>query len=136
MVPFTLPSISTRIISHLLLNKKYALPYRVLLDVVVSRFMRFLYDTRAMPIIWHRSLLTFVQRLQLYIVATSVRVQKVSPTKSFVTLAAPLGEKVGKCFQGLTVWLCEASERKGSPNEKSLQMMRENQRRENQRARE
>ncbi|PIA41279.1 hypothetical protein AQUCO_02300205v1 [Aquilegia coerulea] len=45
----------------LLLDKKYALPYRVL-DAVVAHFMRFLDDTRIMPVIWHQSLLTFVQR--------------------------------------------------------------------------
>ncbi|KAF8407717.1 hypothetical protein HHK36_006852 [Tetracentron sinense] len=45
----------------LLLEKKYALPYRVL-DAVVAHFMRFLEDSRIMPVIWHQSLLTFVQR--------------------------------------------------------------------------
>ncbi|XP_024467255.1 bystin isoform X2 [Populus trichocarpa] len=45
----------------LLLDKKYALPYRVV-DAVVGHFMRFLEDTRIMPVIWHQSLLSFVQR--------------------------------------------------------------------------
>ncbi|KAL5730259.1 hypothetical protein ACHQM5_003104 [Ranunculus cassubicifolius] len=45
----------------LLLDKKYALPYKVL-DALVTHFMRFLNDTRAMPVIWHQCLLTFVQR--------------------------------------------------------------------------
>ncbi|XP_017982941.1 PREDICTED: bystin [Theobroma cacao] len=45
----------------LLLEKKYALPYCVV-DAVVSHFMRFLEDTRIMPVIWHQSLLAFVQR--------------------------------------------------------------------------
>ncbi|KAG8639517.1 bystin [Manihot esculenta] len=45
----------------LLLEKKYALPYRVL-DAVVAHFMRFLDETRIMPVIWHQSLLAFVQR--------------------------------------------------------------------------
>ncbi|TYI10110.1 hypothetical protein ES332_A09G118700v1 [Gossypium tomentosum] len=45
----------------LLLEKKYALPYRVV-DAVVDHFMRFLEDTRIMPAIWHHSLLAFVQR--------------------------------------------------------------------------
>ncbi|URE21267.1 Bystin [Musa troglodytarum] len=43
------------------LGKKYALPYRVL-DAVVAHFMRFLEDTRIMPVIWHQSVLAFVQR--------------------------------------------------------------------------
>lgn len=46
----------------LLLDKKYALPYRVL-DAVTAHFMRFQDDERVMPVIWHQSLLTFVQRL-------------------------------------------------------------------------
>ncbi|KAF5728221.1 bystin [Tripterygium wilfordii] len=45
----------------LLLEKKYALPYRVV-DAVVAHFTRFLEDTRLMPVIWHQSLLAFVQR--------------------------------------------------------------------------
>ncbi|CAN6478946.1 unnamed protein product [Victoria cruziana] len=45
----------------LLLDKKYALPYRVL-DAVTAHFMRFQDDERVMPVIWHQSLLTFVQR--------------------------------------------------------------------------
>lgn len=45
----------------LLLEKKYGLPYRVV-DAIVTHFMRFLEDTRVMPVIWHQSLLAFVQR--------------------------------------------------------------------------
>ncbi|XP_038971082.1 bystin-like isoform X1 [Phoenix dactylifera] len=45
----------------LFLDKKYALPYRVL-DAVVAHFLRFLEDERIMPVIWHQSLLAFVQR--------------------------------------------------------------------------
>ncbi|XP_031285749.1 bystin-like [Pistacia vera] len=45
----------------LLLEKKYGLPYRVV-DAIVAHFMRFIEDTRVMPVIWHQSLLAFVQR--------------------------------------------------------------------------
>ncbi|WJX61438.1 hypothetical protein P8452_46530 [Trifolium repens] len=45
----------------LFVEKKYALPYRVV-DAVVAHFMRFENDTRTMPVIWHQSLLAFVQR--------------------------------------------------------------------------
>lgn len=45
----------------LLLDKKYALPYRVL-DSVLAHFARFIEDKRDPPVIWHRSLLTFDQR--------------------------------------------------------------------------
>lgn len=45
----------------LLFEKKYALPYRVL-DAAANHFMRFVDDSRMMPVIWHQSLLAFVQR--------------------------------------------------------------------------
>ncbi|KAK7284160.1 hypothetical protein RJT34_18901 [Clitoria ternatea] len=45
----------------LLVEKKYALPYRVV-DAVVAHFVRFIDETRIMPVIWHQSLLAFIQR--------------------------------------------------------------------------
>ncbi|XP_013779881.1 bystin-like [Limulus polyphemus] len=44
-----------------LLDKKYALPYRVT-DAVVYHFLRFSTDKRELPVLWHQCLLTFVQR--------------------------------------------------------------------------
>ncbi|XP_062605580.1 bystin-like [Saccostrea cucullata] len=44
-----------------LLDKKYALPYRVV-DAVVFHFLGFQRDKRELPVLWHQSLLTFVQR--------------------------------------------------------------------------
>lgn len=44
-----------------LLDKKYALPYRVI-DAVVFHFLGFTRDKRELPVLWHQSLLTFVQR--------------------------------------------------------------------------
>lgn len=44
-----------------LLDKKYALPYRVI-DAVVFHFLGFVDDPRDLPVLWHQSLLTFVQR--------------------------------------------------------------------------
>ena len=44
-----------------LLDKKYALPYRVV-DAIVFHFARFTTDDRELPVLWHQSLLTFVQR--------------------------------------------------------------------------
>ncbi|XP_077990316.1 bystin-like [Glandiceps talaboti] len=46
---------------RLILDKKYALPFRVV-DAVVFHFLRFLHDKRTLPVLWHQSLLTFVQR--------------------------------------------------------------------------
>ncbi|KAJ3302231.1 hypothetical protein HDU93_006745, partial [Gonapodya sp. JEL0774] len=45
---------------RVLLDKKYALPYRVL-DALVFHFLRFKKDPRDMPVLWHQSLLVFVQ---------------------------------------------------------------------------
>lgn len=44
-----------------LLDKKYALPYRVV-DAIMFHFVRFTTDDRDLPVLWHQSLLTFVQR--------------------------------------------------------------------------
>ncbi|XP_060600528.1 bystin-like isoform X2 [Ruditapes philippinarum] len=44
-----------------LCDKKYALPYRVV-DALVFHFVRFTTDKRELPVLWHQSMLTFVQR--------------------------------------------------------------------------
>ncbi|XP_035693133.1 bystin-like [Branchiostoma floridae] len=46
---------------RVLLDKKYALPYRVV-DAMVFHFLRFVSDKRQLPVLWHQCLLTFVQR--------------------------------------------------------------------------
>ncbi|RUP50084.1 Bystin-domain-containing protein [Jimgerdemannia flammicorona] len=46
---------------RVLLDKKYALPYKVV-DALVSHFARFRNDPRAMPVLWHQALLVFAQR--------------------------------------------------------------------------
>ncbi|XP_076289465.1 bystin [Lasioglossum baleicum] len=46
---------------RIFLDKKYALPYRVI-DGVVFHFLRFKSDSRELPVLWHQALLTFVQR--------------------------------------------------------------------------
>ncbi|EGI61325.1 Bystin [Acromyrmex echinatior] len=46
---------------RIFLDKKYALPYRVV-DGIVFHFLRFERDTRELPVLWHQALLTFVQR--------------------------------------------------------------------------
>lgn len=46
---------------RIFLEKRYALPYRVI-DAAIFHFLRFEHDKRAMPVLWHQSLLTFVQR--------------------------------------------------------------------------
>ena len=45
---------------RLLIEKKYALPYRVV-DAAVYHFLRFLSDDRELPILWHQAILRFVE---------------------------------------------------------------------------
>ncbi|XP_061909502.1 bystin [Entelurus aequoreus] len=46
---------------RLLLDKKYALPFRVL-DALVAHFLSFRSEKRTLPVLWHQSLLTLAQR--------------------------------------------------------------------------
>ncbi|KAJ1943727.1 snoRNA-binding rRNA-processing protein, partial [Linderina pennispora] len=46
---------------RILLDKKYALPYKVV-DSLVFHFLRFKQDKRELPVLWHQSFLVFVQR--------------------------------------------------------------------------
>jgi len=46
---------------RILLDKKYSLPYKVI-DSLVAHFMSFSTETSVLPVLWHQSLLTFVQR--------------------------------------------------------------------------
>jgi essential nuclear protein 1 len=46
---------------RILLDKRYALPYRVI-DGAVFHFLKFERDPRELPSLWHQALLTFVQR--------------------------------------------------------------------------
>ncbi|KAL7843815.1 hypothetical protein AOLI_G00253270 [Acnodon oligacanthus] len=46
---------------RLLLDKKYALPFRVL-DALVAHFLSFRSEKRTLPVLWHQCLLTLVQR--------------------------------------------------------------------------
>ncbi|XP_021853457.1 essential nuclear protein 1 isoform X2 [Spinacia oleracea] len=52
---------TTSYIIKIFIDKKYALPYLVL-DALVAHFMRFVEDSRVMLVIWHQTLLAFVQR--------------------------------------------------------------------------
>jgi len=52
---------SNSLFIRILLDKKYALPYKVV-DALVFHFMRFKNDERTMPVLWHQSFLVFAQR--------------------------------------------------------------------------
>lgn len=51
----------TSIFIRVLLDKKYALPYKVV-DALVYHFIRFKRDPRELPVLWHQAFLTFAQR--------------------------------------------------------------------------
>ncbi|KAJ1980959.1 snoRNA-binding rRNA-processing protein [Dimargaris xerosporica] len=51
----------TSLFIRVLLDKKYALPYKVV-DGLVFHFLRFKTESEQLPVLWHQSLLTFVQR--------------------------------------------------------------------------
>lgn len=53
---------------RILLDKKYALPFKVV-DALVMHYARFMNDPREMPVLWHQSLLVFVQRYKQDLVA-------------------------------------------------------------------
>lgn len=52
---------TTSFFIRVLLDKKYALPYRVV-DALVENFLRFANEDRTLPVVWHQSFLCFVQR--------------------------------------------------------------------------
>ena len=54
-----------------LLDKGYALPYRVI-DALVDHFARFTADPRQMPVVWHQALLAFVGRYKHEVRAADV----------------------------------------------------------------
>ncbi|CAF1971440.1 unnamed protein product [Brassica oleracea] len=48
-----------------ILEKKYALAH-LAIDAVAAHFLRFCKETKVMPVIWHQTLLAFVQRVNLF----------------------------------------------------------------------
>jgi len=50
---------------RIILDKKYALPYRVI-DAVVFHFLKFEKEKRLLPVLWHQALLVFTQRYKEY----------------------------------------------------------------------
>eukprot|EP00879_Flechtneria_rotunda_P004242 GHRR01004490.1.p1 GENE.GHRR01004490.1~~GHRR01004490.1.p1 ORF type:complete len:506 (+),score=188.53 GHRR01004490.1:176-1693(+) len=52
---------TTSFFIRVLLDKKYALPYKVV-DALAHHFLSFGLETRQMPVVWHQGLLCFVQR--------------------------------------------------------------------------
>ena len=57
---------TTSFFMRVLLDKKYALPFSVV-DALVDHFLRFSTEERELPVVWHQTLLTFVQRYKAVI---------------------------------------------------------------------
>merc|ERR1712226_110580 len=51
---------------RIFLDKKYALPFRVV-DAMVFHFLKFRTDKRELPVLWHQCFLTFAQRYKNHI---------------------------------------------------------------------
>jgi len=56
---------ATCVFMRVLVDKKYALPYKVV-DVLVDHFCSFADDAREMPVLWHQGLLALAQRYRTY----------------------------------------------------------------------
>ncbi|KFW76664.1 Bystin, partial [Manacus vitellinus] len=57
----SIPVLHCSIFLRLLIDKKYALPFRVV-DALVFHFLAFRTDQRVLPVLWHQSFLAFAQR--------------------------------------------------------------------------
>jgi essential nuclear protein 1 len=66
----------TSLFMTVLLDKKYALPYRVI-DNVVKHFLSFQTETKVLPLMWHKCLLVFSQRYKNEITLEQKNVIKV-----------------------------------------------------------
>ncbi|CAE8656142.1 unnamed protein product, partial [Polarella glacialis] len=63
---------TTSIILAAVLNKKYALPVKVV-EILVAHFCAFAAETMALPLVWHKALLVFVQRYKFELDADQKR---------------------------------------------------------------
>lgn len=63
---------TTSIFMATLVNKKYALPLRVI-EGLVAHFSAFGRESSALPVVWHRTLLIFVQRYKFDLTADQKR---------------------------------------------------------------
>jgi essential nuclear protein 1 len=78
----------TSLFIRVLLNKKYALPHRVI-DSLVNHFVGFSNDKRDLPVLWHQSLLVFAQRYKHDITAAQKEELRVLFKNQFHHLITP-----------------------------------------------
>lgn len=72
----------------MLLDKKYTLPYRVV-DALVDHFCKFQKEKRELPVVWHQSLLVFVQRYKSEIRAEDKEAMKALTRAQYHHLVSP-----------------------------------------------
>ena len=65
----------TSMFMTVLLDKKYALPYRVI-DAVVKHFLGFQTETKTLPLMWNKCLLVFAQRYKQEVTAVQKNAMK------------------------------------------------------------
>lgn len=80
---------------RVLIDKKYALPYRVL-DALVAHFARFEGEARALPVVWHQCLLAFVQRYKFDVAAPDkARLQQLLRAQRHYLLTPEVARELG-----------------------------------------
>ncbi|EGV94414.1 Bystin [Cricetulus griseus] len=100
---------------RLLLDKKYALPYRVL-DALVFHFLGFRTEKRQLPVLWHQCLLTLAQRYKADLATDQkeallelLRLQphpQLSPEiRRELQSAVPRDIEDAKAYDSICVWL-------------------------------
>ncbi|KAK4053393.1 snoRNA-binding rRNA-processing protein [Microbotryomycetes sp. JL201] len=98
---------------RVLLDKKYALPYKVV-DALVFHFIRFKRDARQMPVLWHQSFLVFVQRYKqdlteeqkqalLDVLRSQVHAQITPEIRREIVNSVARGEEIGNEATGMEV---------------------------------
>ncbi|KAM0787473.1 hypothetical protein ACM66B_003549 [Microbotryomycetes sp. NB124-2] len=98
---------------RVLLDKKYALPYKVV-DALVFHFIRFKRDARQMPVLWHQSFLVFVQRYKqdlteeqkqalLDVLRSQVHAQITPEIRREIVNSVARGEEIGNEATGMDV---------------------------------
>ncbi|KAF4663398.1 hypothetical protein FOL47_005755 [Perkinsus chesapeaki] len=103
------PGPTASIAIRTIINKKYSLPKRAV-SAVVEHYKGFIEDEREMPVLWHQSLLAFVQRYKLELSQSEIQtlksVMKAHPHKEITIeirreLAAAEDTRTNKVLTGL-----------------------------------
>ncbi|KAF4726807.1 hypothetical protein FOZ63_018712, partial [Perkinsus olseni] len=106
---YSWPGPTASIAIRTIINKKYSLPTRAV-TAVVDHYKGFIPDEREMPVLWHQSLLAFVQRYKHELSQSEIQtlkaVMKAHPHKEITIeirreLSAAEDTRTGKMLAGL-----------------------------------